>query len=341
VGGSTASSLTSGRLHQRRAHARSGRHAGVRLGAELTHALGNERASPKVGERPSGPIRQRGRSRAAAPQPGPRSLRRSLGGRGFCPPIVPRPRKNLDRRALSVRLTRPELLCVQALYRDWQTAIEPDLLRGTEPAPATRKVPICRGFEAADGTRTHDLLHGKKNVIRRCTPLFACKLAFSTPRTPSRIRLDSGRFRGVLRTISEWGSDGWAVCLPRRRSTVRPLDKTSTLGHARSPARELDCRACVRPAITATGPGRAEPRRAGAHRGASAGSQLVPYDPSSGVLTLAVSVWPGRARPWLGGRRGGRDARRGRRRSAAGSRLAGSPSVKDRAPGKRWLLASC
>jgi hypothetical protein len=69
--------------------------------------------------------------------------------------------------------------------------------------------------EAPDGTRTHDLLHGKKNLIRRPTPLFACKPSlFRLPTGPSRIPLDSGRFRGVLRTISEWGSDGWAPATP-------------------------------------------------------------------------------------------------------------------------------
>jgi hypothetical protein len=38
--------------------------------------------------------------------------------------------------------------------------------------------------EAADGTRTHDLLHGKQNPIRRWAPLFACKRRSSAPRSP-------------------------------------------------------------------------------------------------------------------------------------------------------------
>jgi hypothetical protein len=61
-----------------------------------------------------------------------------------------------------------------------------------------RKVSICRAFQAADGTRTHDLLHGKKKLIRRCTPLLACKLPLFRPRGPRAeypsIRADSGGF---------------------------------------------------------------------------------------------------------------------------------------------------
>jgi hypothetical protein len=30
--------------------------------------------------------------------------------------------------------------------------------------PECEKVPICRRFQAADGTRTHDLLHGKQTL---------------------------------------------------------------------------------------------------------------------------------------------------------------------------------
>jgi hypothetical protein len=59
--------------------------------------------------------------------------------------------------------------------------------------------------EAAEGTRSLDLLHGKKNVNRSCTPRFACKLflfpfPFSAPEGPERnaldssIRADSGGF---------------------------------------------------------------------------------------------------------------------------------------------------
>jgi hypothetical protein len=42
-------------------------------------------------------------------------------------------------------------------------------------------------------------------------PLFACKLTLFAPRGPTRIRLAWGRFRWVLRTISESRSDGQAV----------------------------------------------------------------------------------------------------------------------------------
>jgi hypothetical protein len=40
---------------------------------------------------------------------------------------------------------------------------------------AARKARICRTFEAADGTRTHDLLHGKQTYIGRPWLLSACK----------------------------------------------------------------------------------------------------------------------------------------------------------------------
>ena len=68
----------------------------------------------------------------------------------------------------------------------------------TETTRNTRKILICRAFQAADGTRTHDLLHGKKNLIRRCTPLCACKLPLFRPEGPRAgypsIRADSGGF---------------------------------------------------------------------------------------------------------------------------------------------------
>jgi hypothetical protein len=93
-----------------------------------------------------------------------------------------------------------------------------------------RKVPIRRHFQAADGTRTHDLLHDKNNLIRRRTPLFACKLRFFGPRGPEPntprfepIPGDSpNHFRMGLRRLGR--------LLTARRSTGRPLDETSTLG---------------------------------------------------------------------------------------------------------------
>jgi hypothetical protein len=79
--------------------------------------------------------------------------------------------------------------------------------------------------EAADGTRTHDLLHGKQKLIRRLTPLLPANCRFPPPTGPEPDTPRSGWIPGVLRTISESGSDGWAVCLLCRRSTVRPLDE--------------------------------------------------------------------------------------------------------------------
>jgi hypothetical protein len=41
---------------------------------------------------------------------------------------------------------------------------------------APRNVLVCRlSNEAADGTRTHDLLHGKQTLIARAQPLSPCK----------------------------------------------------------------------------------------------------------------------------------------------------------------------
>jgi hypothetical protein len=77
-------------------------------------------------------------------------------------------------------------------------------------------------FEAADGTRTHDLLHGKQNLIRSFMPLFACKLTLSPRGGPTRIRLAWGRFRWVLRTISESRSDGQAVWYRAKAGRLDP-----------------------------------------------------------------------------------------------------------------------
>jgi hypothetical protein len=41
----------------------------------------------------------------------------------------------------------------------------------SDPRARTEKVQICRAFQAADGTRTHDLLHGKQTPIARSRPL--------------------------------------------------------------------------------------------------------------------------------------------------------------------------
>ena len=84
-----------------------GRHAGAWLDAELTHAFGNERERPIVGEGRSGPS---GREGGAVRQRPNRARDRSVGrwGPRVLSPIVPGLGKP-DRRALSVRLTRSEL----------------------------------------------------------------------------------------------------------------------------------------------------------------------------------------------------------------------------------------
>jgi hypothetical protein len=101
-----------------------------------------------------------------------------------------------------------------------------------------RKSSMCRNFEAADGTQTHDLLHGKKSLTGHYTPLFACKLPLFRTRGaraeyPS-IRADSGGF-------SEPFPNG-----------ARSLGRLLTAYLER--ASWTVVRACVRPAIIATGP---------------------------------------------------------------------------------------
>jgi hypothetical protein len=73
-----------------------------------------------------------------------------------------------------------------------------DLLRTAEDPGHGGESADLQGFQAADGTRTHDLLHGKKKLIRRYTSLFACKLSRFRPEGPGAeypsIRADSGGF---------------------------------------------------------------------------------------------------------------------------------------------------
>jgi hypothetical protein len=125
------------------------------------------------------------------PQPGPRSLRQSFGAEGSVPQSSPGSRKPSSARAkrwLDAAGTAP---FAGALPRSADGDRTLDLLRTTETVATTTKEPICRDFQAADGTRTHDLLHGKKNLIRRCTPLCACKLALFRSRGA---RADTPRF---------------------------------------------------------------------------------------------------------------------------------------------------
>jgi hypothetical protein len=48
--------------------------------------------------------------------------------------------------------------------------------------PENQKIVDLQALQAADGTRTHDLLHGKQTQITRSQPLCPCKWATSAPR---------------------------------------------------------------------------------------------------------------------------------------------------------------
>jgi hypothetical protein len=74
---------------------------------------------------------------------------------------------------------------------------------------------------------------------------------FPPPTGPEPITVDSGRFLGVLRTISEWGSDGWAACVYRdgqiadgqRPSPLRSSARaTCGAAHARRVDDDVDVR---------------------------------------------------------------------------------------------------
>jgi hypothetical protein len=64
--------------------------------------------------------------------------------------------------------------------------------------PKTPPVLATQGPAVSGRSRTGDLLHGKQNLIRRCTLLFACKLVLFDPEEPQTacpsIRADSGGF---------------------------------------------------------------------------------------------------------------------------------------------------
>jgi hypothetical protein len=89
---------------------------------------------------------------------------------------------------------------VQALYRDRQTAVEPQIVCALRRRHAiTRKVSICREFQATDGTRSHDLLHGKQTYIGRPERAFPCKLGLSAA---DRRKRDSPGFLTFRRVLS-------------------------------------------------------------------------------------------------------------------------------------------
>jgi hypothetical protein len=85
--------------------------------------------------------------------------------------------------------------------------------------------------EAADGTRTHDLLHGKKNLIRRCTPLFACKVPLSARSGPEPNTRRSGR------------SGGCSEPFPNGLRWLGRL-RTANDVHASTPRRDVDSGRC-------------------------------------------------------------------------------------------------
>ena len=131
----------------------------------------------------------------------------------------------------------------------------PSPMRGAD-WKAQKPLGSGRCWEAADGTRTHDLLHGKKNLIRRCTPLFACKLRFSAPEGPRAeypsIRADSGGF-------SEPFPNGAPMAGPSAYRAEGPRFDPSTRRRPLGKAMDLDrgswavVRAYVRPPCRRSG----------------------------------------------------------------------------------------
>jgi hypothetical protein len=97
-------------------------------------------------------------------------------------------------------------LWVRANHECDDMAICRDFLRGprrrSNPGPSAypsvprstsqkiRKSSICRNFQAADGTRTHDLLHGKQTLHRSLCANFSLQMR------PFRCRPESARFAG-------------------------------------------------------------------------------------------------------------------------------------------------
>ena len=147
-------------------------------------------------------------------RPRPRALRRSLGPWVLSPNCLPARETSSARTKRRLDAAGTPLFA-GALPRSADGDRTLDLLRTTETVATTTKEPICRDFQAADGTRTHDLLHGNKNLIRCCAPLLACKLALFRPQGPLP---NTPRFRPIP-GFSEPFPNGAprAVCLPRRR----------------------------------------------------------------------------------------------------------------------------
>src|SRR5436309_3287730 len=117
----------------------------------------------------------------------------------------------MQKVASSLSLQTPRSLALRAIFRPrfagkQQTVCRSRLLRGR---PTTRKPCDFAGLsEAADGTRTHDLLHGKQ-CLKRGFPLFMRDPGRSDTRGLPAITVDLG---------NEWvtesrrpGADGQGV----------------------------------------------------------------------------------------------------------------------------------
>jgi hypothetical protein len=81
------------------------------------------------------------------------------------------------------------------------SAENPQKRAGRASAPSAKKLRKCRAFlRAADGIRTHDLLHGKQTVGEGSRPQVACKQRDSLPARDAPESRDFTPNCGSLRT---------------------------------------------------------------------------------------------------------------------------------------------
>jgi hypothetical protein len=80
-------------------------------------------------------------------------------------------------------------------FRDWACCVSVSTSIGE---PENKKIVDLQAFQAADGTRTHDLLHGKQTVTAWAQPLSPCKYGAFARRWTSFFPRVSLRFDGIV-----------------------------------------------------------------------------------------------------------------------------------------------
>jgi hypothetical protein len=103
----------------------------------------------------------------------------------------------------------------QATDRDAHSRMGPPETRpGAKTKSLQIRVPVvCRAFQAAEGTRTLDLLHGKQTLSARALPLYPCISATSPRRRAVVLSHVSSRLVGV--PAPNWHRDAGAERLSR------------------------------------------------------------------------------------------------------------------------------